>query len=122
MSNFKDKYKDYFPNKIRFCKEVIKSIEKFEIGTQLFNQSMDILIDIERGVKNITDFDHSTESKSVENDPDLRKLRVFTINDDTKAFFSDHMKVTKGDRMYYKTVDGYIYIGYIGVHLRTKKF
>jgi hypothetical protein len=120
QKNFWENREKYFPNKIVFCKEVKKQIDK--IDPIVFKQAISILRDLESGRKKINDYSSSFESSSVENDYKLKKLRMFTINDE-KIFFTNHLKnLSKANRIYFLEDDNKIYIGYIGTHLPTKLF
>ncbi len=118
--NFNLKLKKFFPNKIIFCQEIKKQIRS--IDKIIFQQAIRILRDIETDVKSIDDFDNSGESSSVANNPKLKKLRCFTI-DNKKVYFDRHIKnLPNANRIYFKCKENKIYIGYIGIHLPTKKF
>lgn len=119
-SNFWEKKDDLFKNKVIFCDEVEKQIKN--IDTTIFSQAISILRDIENGSKCLTDFTISGESSSVEQDSKLKKLREFEI-DGEKEYFQNHIKsLSNGYRIYYFEKKDKIYIGYIGKHLKTKKF
>jgi hypothetical protein len=119
-SNFWDKKNDLFKNKIIFCDEVEKQIKN--IDTTIFSQALSILRAIENGVKSLSDFTTSRESKSVEQDSELKKMREFVI-DGKKEYFQKHIKnLSNGYRIHYFEKNNKIYIGYIGKHLPTKKF
>ena len=76
---------------------------------------------IEKGNKNLIDFNYSGESSTVKDDPKLKKVRLFSING-KKHFFENHIKnLPNGHRVYFLEKDNKIHIGYIGVHLPTKK-
>lgn len=116
--NFWNKREEFFPEKIIFCKEVEEQIKT--IDKEIFYQAINKLRDIETDKKQITDFNYSSESKSVKDDETLKKLRYFSINDD-KVYFDNHLKFSSY-RIYFIEQDNKIYIGYIGKHLPTKKF
>ncbi|QIR75281.1 hypothetical protein FA592_03185 [Sulfurospirillum diekertiae] len=117
--NFWSKKDELFKEKIIFCEEVKKQI--INIDTVIFSQAVAILRSIETGEKALSDFVTSGESLSVEQDSDLKKLREFTI-EGTKAYFQNHIKKPNGYRIHYFEKDDKIYIGYIGKHLKTKKY
>ncbi len=120
QNNFCDKRNEFFSHKIIFSKEIDKQIK--DLDTSIFNQAIGILRDIDSGRKLVTDYNHSGESQSVKNDDTLKKLRYFTI-DDEKVYFDNHIKsLSNGYRIYFLEKDGKIFIGYIGKHLKTKKF
>jgi len=105
----------FFPEKIIFCEEVKKQIETMD--TAIFRQAVGILRDIDSGKKQITDYNHSPESQSVKNNPDLKKFRLFII-DGAKVYFENHLKnLSNGYRIYFLEREEKIYIGYIGKHL-----
>ena len=115
QSNFWDNRTAYFPNKIIFCKEVKKQIEK--IDTTIFRQAIGILRDIDSGKKQITDYKYSPESQSVKDNDDLKKFRMFTV-EGKKVYFDNHLKnLSNGYRIYFLEEEEKIYIGYIGKHL-----
>jgi len=117
QDNLWERRKDFFPNKIVFCKEIEKQMKTLD--NTIFKQAMSILRDVETNKKVISDFNHSGESKSVKNNADLKKLRCFTI-DDEKVYFDNHIKsLPDANRMYFLVKDDKIYIGYIGKHLLT---
>lgn len=119
-SNFWSKKDALFENKIIFCKEVKKQLSFLD--TNIFDQVLSILRDIENGTKTLSDFRISGESKSVEQDKKLKKLREFYV-DDEKVYFEEHIKsLSSGYRIYFFEKNEKIYIGYIGKHLPTKKF
>lgn len=119
-SNFWDK-KDYlFKNKILICQEVKEQISS--IDSRVFNQALSILRDLDSGDKQLKDFTTSSESKSVQKTPALKKLREFYV-DSKREFFKNHIKnLPKGYRIHYLEKNEKIYIGYVGKHLPTKKF
>ena len=115
QKNFWEQREIFFPNKIIFTVEIKKQIDK--IDPVIFRQAVGILRDIDSNKKNITDYNHSPESQSVENNPMLKKDRMLTI-DDRKVFFTNHLKnLPNGYRIYFLEKDTKIYIGYIGKHL-----
>jgi len=119
-SNFWTKKEVLFTNRIIFCDDVEKQIKN--IDTTIFSQALSILRAIENGVKSLSDFTTSRESKSVEEDSELKKMREFVI-DDKKEYFQKHIKnLSNGYRIHYFEKNNKIYIGYIGKHLPTKKF
>ncbi|HHH54830.1 MAG TPA: hypothetical protein ENK91_14295 [Bacteroidetes bacterium] len=118
QKNFWKNREVYFPEKIIFCREVEKQIKIMD--TTIFRQAIGILRDIESGKKRIIDYKYSSESKSVKNNPNLSKLRKFTIEGE-KVYFDNHLKnLSDGNRIYFLESREKIYIGYIGVHLPTK--
>ena len=119
ISNFWNRKDELFQNKIILCVEVEKQVSKLD--SNIFIQTLSILRDIDSGIKNLHDFNASGESKSVEQDLKLKKLREFDI-DGKKEYFQNHIKLSGGYRIHYFEKNSNIYIGYIGTHLKTKKF
>lgn len=117
--NFWNNKEVHFPKIINFCPEVEEQIKPLD--RNVFRQVVNILRDIEMGRKTINDFNHSGEGQMVNNDPKLREMREFTVND-KKVFFQNHLKnLPSGYRMYFQEKNEVIFIGYIGVHLSTKR-
>jgi len=115
QNNFWKERAIFFPEKIIFCEEVKKQIETMD--TAIFRQAVGILRDIDSGKKQITDYNHSPESQSVRNNPDLKRYRLFTV-DGKKVYFDNHLKnLSNGYRIYFLEKEEKIYIGYIGKHL-----
>lgn len=118
-SNFWKNREDSFPNIIRFCPEVEGQIKGLD--SLIFQQAISLLRDVETQSKKITDYNHSSESRTVQNDPSLKDQRLFTINN-KKVFFQNHVKSLPNNyRIYFLEKDQVIYIGYIGKHLKTKR-
>lgn len=61
----------------------------------------------------------SGESESIANNPSVRKKREFYLPNGSKVFFSEHIKISKGYRIYFypDCKSKRVYIGYIGSHL-----
>lgn len=116
-SNFWKRKDELFKTKIIICDEVEKQIKT--IDTVIFARALSILRDIENGTKCLSDFTTSGESPSVEQNPKLKKLREFEI-DNQKEYFQNHIKnLPNGYRIHYFEKNDKIYIGYIGPHLAT---
>jgi len=114
---FWDRKDDYFPNIISFCPEVESQIVKLD--KIVFQQAISILRDVETERKLITDFNHSRESQTVRNNPELESMRMFTLNG-RKTFFENHVKsLPHNYRIYFIACDNSVHIGYIGKHLET---
>lgn len=117
--NFWNNKEVHFPKIIKFCPEVEVQIKPLD--RNVFRLAVSILRDIEMGRKRISDFKQSSEKQTVNNNPKLREMRKFTVNDE-KVFFQNHFKsLPSGYRMYFQEKDEVIFIGYIGIHLSTKK-
>jgi len=118
QDNFWNKRKEFFPNKIVFCREIEKQIKKLD--KTIFDQSIGILRDIDSNKKLITDYNYSGEKETVKTNPKMIKERTFTI-DNNKIFFENHIKsLANGYRIYFLEQENKIYIGYIGKHLSNK--
>lgn len=118
QEHFWEQRTSFFSN-IIFCPEVELQIRKLDKG--IFQQAISILRDVEAQRKLITDFNFSGESETIHNNPDLRKLREFTINGE-KVFFENHLKsLPNAYRVYFLMQKQKIHIGYIGKHLKGKK-
>ena len=118
QDNFWNRREEFFPKKIIFCKEVEKQIK--DLDKTIFQQSINILRDVETNKKSITNYNHSGESQSVKNNNKLKELRCFTV-DNEKVYFDNHIKYSS-HRLYFLEEENKTYIGYIGQHLPTKKF
>lgn len=117
--NFFQKIEEIFKNKIIICSEVEKQLKN--IDTTIFDQALTILISIDKG-KSLEEFTIGKESDSVSKDPRLKNMRMFKIGD-KKEYFQKHIKnLSSGYRIYYFEKNDKIYIGYIGKHLKTKKY
>lgn len=121
VKDFKNEYINIF-KKIHFSEEAIKSISELEKDTLI--QAMSILYQIEVGIKKLEDFSYSDESRSVKSNPKLKELRKFKIADGKEIYMFHHIKnLSNGNRIYFnKESDSEIWIGYIGKHLKTKKY
>jgi len=119
QDNFWDRRKEFFPNKIIFCKEIKKQTKNLD--TLIFQQAISILREIESNKKKPTDYKNSPESESVCNSKKLKNMRIFTIQK-IKIQFNYHIKsLPNANRIYFLAHKNKIYIGYIGEHLPTKK-
>ncbi len=71
-------------------------------------------------------FNARTESETVQQNPELKKERLFQMPDGTFKYFFDHIGFTGKycGRIHFwpDKANKKCYIGYIGKHLRTKKF
>lgn len=120
QDNFWENRNKNFPKILKFCPEIEAQIKKLD--KTVFQQAISILRDIESGRKLVTDFNHSGESQTVCNNSTLKKMRMFSVNDE-KEFFQNHIKsLANGYRIYFREEDEKIYIGYIGKHMSTKNF
>ena len=124
--NLYDLRDEIFTCKVRLCEDLKKNLPNLDI--HVFKIALARLMDIDQGKKNISDFKNisSLESETVRNDSKLRSMREFFIGG-KKVFFSNHMKLFDGYRMYYHEIfcnenKSYIYIGYLGPHLPTKNY
>jgi len=121
VKDFKNEYINIF-KKIHFSEEAIESISELE--KDILIQAMSILYQIEVGIKKLEDFSYSDESRSVKSNPKLKELRKFKIADGKEIYMFHHIKnLSNGNRIYFhKESDSKIWIGYIGKHLKTKKY
>lgn len=76
------------------------------------------------GLKRDLRLNVSGESETVNNNPEMRNEREFSLPNGERKFFENHIKFNNGIRIYFyhNTDEKRIYIGYIGKHLSTKKF
>ncbi|MDM8545831.1 hypothetical protein [Candidatus Venteria ishoeyi] len=119
QDNFWDNRDSYFPKKIKFCPEIESQIKNLD--KTIFQHAISLLRDIETNRKLITDFNYSGESTTVHTNPELRKIRLFTISGE-KVFIENHIKsLPHGNRIYFIEQKSVIYIGYIGKHLKGKR-
>lgn len=118
--NFYSHRNEIFTNRIKLCEGLEEQVPK--LNEFVFQKALRMLIEIDSGNKDITDFDISLEGDTVENNKNLRSLREFYINGE-KKFFTKHVKgFHDGYRMYYFEINMEIYIGYLGKHLPTKNY
>jgi len=117
QDNFWNNREISFPKKIEFCPEVESQIRKLSKVT--FQHAISTLRDVETQRKSITDFNYSGEGKTVHTNPELKKMRMFTISS-KKVFFENHVKsLPNACRIYFLEQNGKIHIGYIGKHLKN---
>lgn len=116
--NLWEQKEDIF-TKIKFCPEVKAQIK--DLPKEIFEKTLSILRDIETKKKDITDWNYSGESTTVKNNSKLKALRYFTVENE-KVYFNNHIKISNGYRIYFLEQKSLIYIGYIGKHLKTKKY
>lgn len=121
VKDFKNEYINIF-SKIHFSEKAIKSI--LELKKDILSQAMSILYQIEVGIKKLENFSYSDESRTVKTDPKLKELRKFKIGRGREVYMYHHIKnLSNGNRIYFhKESDSEIWIGYIGKHLKTKKY
>lgn len=120
---FWEKKGEIFKEKIKFCDEVEKQIEKIEID--VYNVFLEKLKKIEYNIKKYNEYKISGEGEAVKSNHKLKALRMFYHEDlgNEKIYFDSHIKsFPNGHRMYLLEYGDFIYIGYIGKHLPTKKF
>ena len=72
-------------------------------------------------LKEFTSLDISGESDTVKNTPKLKKSRMFTIDGEKKLFELHIKNFPENYRLHFYYFKGYIYIGYYGEHLKTKR-
>ncbi|MGL6130963.1 MAG: hypothetical protein ACRCZ9_05055 [Fusobacteriaceae bacterium] len=105
--------------KIKFCDEVRSQIKK--VSKSVYEAFINKLKLVELGDKTIEDWNYSPDSTvTMER---YREERTFFHSDFDKGIaFENHIKsFPDSNRMYFFKKDEFIYIGYIGKHLRTVK-
>ncbi len=120
---FWEKKGEIFKERIKFCDGVEKQIEK--IGSDVYSAFLEKLKMIEYNLKKYSEYKISGEGETVKSNGKLRALRMFHHEDlgKEKVYFDSHIKSFPNDnRMYLLEQEGFIYIGYIGEHLPTKRF
>lgn len=131
--DFWERKETLFPNLI-FCNSVknqiyedceryhiVKVMDRLKKMQDYFEKEHELYDPKELGM------DARTESDSVKNDNDLKKERLFKMPSGEEKYFFDHIGFTgkyTGGRIYFlPDVKGKkCYIGYIGRHLKTKKY
>ena len=117
-NNFYENRNELFKNNIILCSEIKEQIKSLDI--RVFRKVLSLLRDIDTSKKSLNDFTISGEGKTVKDNPKLRKMRVFDV-DEKAEFFEKHIKgFFSGYRVHYLEKDDKIYIGYIGTHLSNK--
>ena len=91
------------------------------IDKNILIRDIEFLRVIETSRKSIYDFNIHNEGETVESNPKLRSLREFYINGE-KKYFEKHIIRSSGHRIHFREEGSNIYIGYIGKHLKTKKY
>jgi len=106
-------------SKIIFCDEVEKQID--DLDKNILLRDISFFRDIETGKKSLQDYNIHNEGETVRSNTKLRVLREFNV-DGKKEFFEKHIIKSAGHRIHFLEKGTNIYIGYIGKHLKTKKF
>lgn len=121
-----------FPN-LEFCDSVkdqlIEDSQRFHIQQILIRlQRMNLYFgddDIDYNPQKLG-FKARTESETVQQDPELKKERLFRMPDGTSKYFFDHLGFTGKycGRIHFwpDKANKKCYIGYIGKHLKTKRY
>lgn len=121
-----------FPH-LEFCESVknqlVEDSQKFHIKQILTKfQRMNMYFGNEETEYNpqILGLKARTESESVQQNPSLRQKRLFSKPNGEKAYFFDHISFTGNysGRIHFlpDKVNQKCYIGYVGKHLKTKRF
>jgi len=121
-----------FPN-LEFCDSVkdqlIEDSQRFHIQQILIRlQRMNLYFgddDMDYNPQKLG-YKARTESETVQQDPELKKERLFRMPDGTSKYFFDHLGFTGKycGRIHFwpDKANKRCYIGYIGKHLKTKRF
>lgn len=126
--NFIAEFETYFP-KLKLCGNAkimtdIKHKSSFCKVVSILNEYMQSIDDDDFNIKTLKEFSNlkiSGESESVSKNPKFKKTRTFSING-KKYFFELHVKnFPDGYRLHFYHLNNYIYIGYYGKHLKTKR-
>ena len=116
-----------------FCKSTEKQFKQLSINSATFDKLWNNLKELNKFVckcrndddlKVKANLNFSNESKSVENNPKLRKYRDIRLPDGSKKFFGLHIKNFPAAlrlHFYPDYINQKIFIGYFGKHLPTKK-
>ncbi|MEW6712019.1 MAG: hypothetical protein AB1403_19505 [Candidatus Riflebacteria bacterium] len=129
-------FSDYFPG-LRLCEKAGSQLACWSASQNLWHQVKESLAALNRfsekwANNEFLDYSHenlkssglskevSGESEKVRNDTRLRKEREFFLSTGIKAFFENHIKLSKGYRIHFYPCneEKIIYIGYIGPHLK----
>lgn len=117
-NNFYENRNKLFKNNIILCSKIKEQIKSLDV--RVFRKVLSLLRDIDTSKKSLNNFTISGEGKTVKDNPKLRKMRVFDV-DEKAEFFEKHIKgFFSGYRVHYLEKDNKIYIGYIGKHLSNK--
>lgn len=122
-----------FPHLI-FCGSTDKQIQNLSVNNATFSRLWDNLRLLNNGIQSsssdqslaqVTGLTIHDESDSVKNNPRLRKHRMFTLPEGSRAFFGPHITNFPAAFRLHVLPDyneKIIYIGYFGKHLPTQKF
>lgn len=132
------KFEDYYPN-IFLCGKSMQQLNNWSASLHILEQVKQSFVVLNQfSQKWINDeyryydkeflnqaglaFQISGESETVRTTPKLRREREFWLPCGRKKFFDQHIKLSAGYRLHFypDTTSRYIYIGYIGPHLRLK--
>lgn len=121
LENFEIASQIYF-KKIKLSPDIFREIRRLD--REVLIDAIDILYSLEIGKKELQEYNYSSESEGVKNNPALRELRNFKLPSGKKMYMFNHIKnLPKACRIYFhKESDTEIYIGYIGKHLRTVNY
>lgn len=119
-SEFKETYHKLLSHKnIILSTNVIANITS--IDSDVYMKFKEIIFKLSNGIKTLGDYPYSDESDSVKENKDLRDMRKFDFNGNSRYIYKHLKSFAKGHRMYIEYVDSLYYVGYIGIHLRTQK-
>lgn len=118
LENFEIFSQKYF-KKIKLSPEIFKEIKRLD--RKVLIDAVDILYSLEIGKRALQDYNYSSESESVRNNPELKELRNFKLPSGEKKYMFNHIKnLPDGYRIYFhEELSNNLYIGYIGKHLPT---
>jgi hypothetical protein len=124
---------------VTFCALAIENLQNGSFSRTIFEQIKDSIASLNSFCEKWNDgifetYSHenlrnaglnhnvSGESQSVLQDQSLRNEREFWLPNGTKKLFENHIKISKGHRIYFypDTSTKRVYVGYIGTHLRLR--
>ena len=131
----RDDWENLFPA-LGLCGKAPQQLAKWSRGRSLLDatkEALTVLNDFSERWRDgrIPDYSHevlrelglnrevSGESETVKNDPSLRRHREIFLPSGVKAFFENHVKLTRGFRLHFfpDPESRTIFVGYIGPHL-----
>jgi len=118
--DFWDEKSNFFI-KVRFCKEMEQCI--LEAPNDIFENMLKKLFAVEKGEKKINEFSCHPEGDTVHDNKKMSKQRQVTLPDGKEEVFYSHItSFRNGYRLTFKEIGDFVYIGYLGSHLTTKKY
>lgn len=112
--------KDELFKKIKFCDEIEEQIKV--LSKEVYESFINKLKLIEIGIKDVEEWNFSTESKSTMERYALERTFYHSDFSDRIAFENHIKSFPDSNRMYFLKMDEIVYIGYIGKHLKTIKY